>query len=941
MNYREWNQCIADYFFRPENADREILFFITKNDIITLAQKHTGLTSNVDLWNDFINAIKYDCELVEPELQPYSMIQRPIELHSEWNKIDTPPYIAYLVMYIIPLTEAFENNFKATNFYGRVNNFFRTNGIINSDQQKINTQKFKKLDQLWTDLEVWTIIERNCELGIFELKKFGNQNWIYVGKPLSQCILSPNTIKNLPEFFFEVGLVPNTVYSKVEFISLLNKYGEKILQLKQSVLQLIAPNSINELGHSIVDIVMREYKNWTGENNRECDGGSFSRIKRNYTAVPLFLQFMVNEVDETVTFSFRMFSSNDYPIDLKLCHYDNIYELNGWSKTLGFRFQESLEVKDEFNKWIAKFPDRDVRIFINAGNFQLSTKYWLEVGMLSKTERMFLMCKNQLKDSIINWGRTFRNGNFTQVDFDGVPEGYSLFKIISPIESHPEIPILTLYSEKKINLVGGIKLNFRTYLDDYLPEVEILNAEGNENVQVHYKNSDLCISLDKVIGRNNRWLLPKNLFTGTDFYININNEELLSKRVAYKLITTCKSSLKVDEQKLPKRDAYGRITTDGHQQYWAGNNISEPDNKSMKVGSIYTSFFTPINEEYNSGISKATIENHNGNLFCGFLSIKSIMTTEEFYEAFESYYIKEYSEKIGTEHGSLIKVKRAALNFYDYLGILDYDYEKKRIVLAPPQLIYIPTVRGRSVLLIGARDLCLVNEMINKAPKFDLQVDISNQSNSNRKLLLPDAVTIKTFGQKTDGYGENKLKLFAEKLHIKFTDNYFPQAALQEFSKNISDYNNSLAQTDENDYGWVRKIFNPETLTFEKNEEQNFDKSLSLIEYKLNEYTYHYKLWRNNKCYEVDKNWGKFIVLQNLDRKVILYDDDNNKVAIPIETPLPKLLSKSIMLLSGIAPILKDIDGKKYRVYENISGVFSKNLFKLKLGQQPISKELK
>ena len=119
-----------------------------------------------------------------------------------------------------------------------------------------------------------------------------------------------------------------------------------------------------------------------------------------------------------------------------------------------------------------------------------------------------------------------------------------------------------------------------------------------------------------------------------------------------------------------------------------------------------------------------------------------------------------------------------------------------------------------------------------------------------------------------------------------------------------------------------------------------FDKSFSLVRYKLNEYTYEFKLWKNNKCYKVDRNWGRFIVLKQFQKEVILFDSINNKVAIPVSTPLPRLLAEAIMLLSGKAPDLQELDGKKYRVYDNVVGIFTQNVFRLKLGQKAINTTL-
>src|ERR1700755_1229712 len=100
-------------------------------------------------------------------------------------------------------------------------------------------------------------------------------------------------------------------------------------------------------------------------------------------------------------------------------------------------------------------------------------------------------------------------------------------------------------------------------------------------------------------------------------------------------------------------------------------------------------------------------------MLCSFLALKNVLTTEEFFRAFEFYYSKEFSERRAAASFNLTRTKKAALNFYDYTGILDYDYETKKIVVNTTQLIFIPASQGRKVLLIGARDLSLVEAIIN------------------------------------------------------------------------------------------------------------------------------------------------------------------------------------------------------------------------------------
>lgn len=938
MTYSEWNEHIAQFFFKPDNAGKDILFYLTKQDLIKYSRADFGAMSDEVIWSDFIQAIKYDQQKEDTFRKEYSPISRPLHLFSGWNKTDTPPFIAYLILYIIPLTETYVEDFRSNNYYGKVTEFFRKNSILSSDE-KIWIWNFQTISHLWNALEEWSILTKNCDLGIFELKKFGNQNWIHVGKPFSQCVLPPSAINKLPELFYEAGLIPTSAYSKEELRKILLRYGSKILLLKDSVIELIRKSDSNELGQSIVEIVNREYKKWTGESHQEEDEGAIQSTRRNYTVAPLFLQFKINNNEGQIFFSFRIYSSNDFPEDLKFDKYENLYETNGWSKTLNIDFKEPIEIRDDFNKWVARFPQKEVRLFVSAGTLQLSTAYWIETETLSKTDPMFLLCKAGKRESIIDWGRTFRKEDFREEDLEGLPEGYFLFKLINPKESHPDIPLLTLFTEKRIGLADGLKVNFRTYIDDFLPDVEITNSDGIEKVFLQYKHTEEKVYLKKIQSKSNRWQLPEDIFLDVNFHIKVEDENFSGNEIPYCITSSDDSASNVDGTQLPKRDSFGRHVTNELTQYCLGSNLVNPGRDSQRYYSAWANLFLTNVEEKSPGIKSATYYKDCQNMLAGFLTLKNILTTEEFYRAFEFYHSKEFDISKVEEKFNLTRTKKSSLSFYDYTGFLDYDYETKKIVVNPPQLIFIPTDHGRKVLLIGGRDYSLVNSIVTTAPKYGLQVEITEQFASNKRLLLPDVITIKAFGGKNEAFGERSLIAFANKLKITFSDKYFPQIALQLFSAKIEDYEYQLETMPDNDYGWARRIFNPENLYYEKSESLTFDKSFSLIEYKLNEYTYYNKLWKDDRCYSVDKNWGKYVALKRFNKHIILFDKDQERVAIPVETPLPRLLSESIMLLSGLAPDFRKIDGKYYRVYENIPGIFTENLF-MKLGQHPINKNL-
>lgn len=938
MKYLEWNNIISAYFFNSANAGKDIYLYLTKNDIIGLGKPYFTEETEDEIWTDFITSIKRGVPGSNGNI-----IAKAKCAHSKNNLVGRnksdgtpatiedipvlyPPFISYFVFLVLPLIEVVEGNFRTTNYYGKLNSFL-------SNDSNLGTNDFRnnQINCLWEDLADWANVKNNGDLGVFNIISFTNENWIYVGKVFSQCVLPPKFLTRLPELFEAIGLVPDTFYED-RYLQEKIKNSNRTDLIPKNTLGFL--KNVDDLSNAIIQTIQRQYRKWTGETHEEIEEGTTLRKKRNYTVAALFLQFKVNTNDEEIKFSYRMYSSNDYPEDLKFGEYENLYEINGWSKTLLTEFKEGLELKDNFNKWIAKFPDRDVRLFVSAGTQQLSNDFWIETDILSKTDRMYLLCKNGKQKTIEDWGKTFSNGNFKKEDFNGLPENYSLFWFRNPTHGLSEISILTLYTEKRIELVGGLKVNFRTYTNDFLPEVEIINSDGNEKVYLQYKRTDEKIFLSKKTSLNNRWLLPGKTAIKADFYIKVENENFAGNELAYNLASSDNTALKVGGSKLPKRNSFGENIITHAEQYCLGSNIVNPAKSSKRVFCPLSWVFASKNQETTATTQTAVFNSHSGNNLCNFLSLKGTLTTEEFFKAFEFYFSKEFSI---TENTNLTKLKRASLNFYDFIGILDYDYETKSIVLNPPQFIFIPTTQGRKVLLIGARDTALIKAIIEKSPSHNLQVEITKQFSSNERLLLPDVITIKAFGTSSENYGERNLKALADELQIKFSNDYFPQLALQDFSANIADYEGTLKETNENDYGWARYIFNPETLRFEKSETENFDKSFSLLEYKLNEYTYQHKLWKDNKCYQVDLNWGRFVALKHFNKNEILFDSTSQKVAIPVSTPLPRLLSEAIMLLSGKAPDYKDVNGKKYRVYENVVGIFTQNLFRLKLGQIAIN----
>lgn len=563
----------------------------------------------------------------------------------------------------------------------------------------------------------------------------------------------------------------------------------------------------------------------------------------------------------------------------------------------------------------------------------LGNAYWLETEGLSRTDAMLILFKKRLVRPLAEWAEK-HCASASEVDVENLPENYMLLRISGPSESFPGIPALTVFKEKEIRITDGLKFNFRTYFNGYAGDVEMKNALGNESLIVVFKSGEK-LPLVKKQGCSNRWLLPGEIPVNVDFNIKAVGELHEGSETAYAFTSMDNTAKKLKDTDIPKRGRFGEIMEKETDCFAQGSNIMGID---VKQQIPYVQFFKNINENPVDALPPPVYGQQPGNILLAYLSAKQVTSVEDFYSTFEYLYFKNFTG--GKPPANFSAVKKSSINYYDYLGYCDYDYESKKIFVNPPQLVLIPSDKGRSALLIGGRDNSLVSALILQAGAFGVQVEIKSQSTTNAQLLLPDAVILISSGSKADGYGLRQLVILAGQMKIRFNPDDLTQVSLQLYSSGIEEYKRHILvhnQASENDYGWVRAVFNQATLEFEKDDSSFIDRSFSLIEYKFNEYTFIYKIWINDKCYEIDRNWGKYLALKYYGRQVIMHG--NNKLAIPLKMPLPRLLAESILLLSGIAPEFVYLNGLAYRLYHNIPSPFAYNLF-LKLGQTAINQKL-
>ena len=940
MKYLEWNNLIGSCILNEKMAGRETYLFLTKQDIIKAGKTKSIFKSQDDesVWNDFIQALRVGipggprkCDLLE---KIYTAYDKRKSLRIDEVEILYPPYVGYLILTTLPILESTDSEkvdtLRANNYYTRINNFLKKYRLSELQNQN-NNRNWK---HIWDHLSDWSVHTKKTDLGIFRVRNF-SPAWKYAGIPLSQCLIDPKAFKRLPSLFLKEGLVPNSSINDRDWRSFLEKTWGKDLQQRSDVLEHIQKEN-DEMGRVVLELVKQAYHNWKGEIEGEEELTTqqpVKRIRKEGTRSRLFLSFKLDRSSGEFKWGCRMFSRNDYPEDLSFNGQACFEARENWSNQLEFSFVEKTTLKDLANKWEAVLPEKDLRFFIGGAHFNLSADYWIETDEINRISPMRILCKNAQKSLIEKWGKHFSHPGkfkeFTSEDYDGIPKNQSLFEFQYPLEfpSGEQIKIEAI--AKRILLINGVKLGTRTYLKNCLPDVVVENGDGSEEVFLELCQGVNKVPLEKKSTDVIRWMLPQTLKEGDEFIISLEGAE---KTYPFRIASEPIELLKIENQACPKRNRFGLVTDNENECFVQGSLVHGLDYKKQgvyewhfKPGQRNTSIKSIVNSDYN-------IKN---DLLLEFLTRKKTAHLKEFFEAFEQNLYSKISNELEDEKVNLTFLKRQIVNWYDFLGYVDFDYLSKRITVNPPQMFLVPTPYGRKAILTGGRTPDFVDRIFETSNKLGLQIEITPQAGAEKPwILLPNTIIINAFD--LQGYGISELNTFAEKLNIYFAPEQIVQWGLLNFSAGISDYEKSIHQDERfEDWDWSRKIFNPDTFRFERCELDTFDKTFSLVEYQLNAYTYRHILWKDGYAFPVDKSWGRWLVLKHFEKKVI-FKSANCLTAIPTGMPLPRLMSEALLLLSGKIPKQKllEINGIRtyFNLYDNLVDNMSFNEFS-KIGQ--------
>jgi hypothetical protein len=250
-------------------------------------------------------------------------------------------------------------------------------------------------------------------------------------------------------------------------------------------------------------------------------------------------------------------------------------------------------------------------------------------------------------------------------------------------------------------------------------------------------------------------------------------------------------------------------------------------------------------------------------------------------------------------------IRYRTLRIMSALGHCEVDFDRRFISVCPPSLVALPNAGSPRAVWSGARSESLVKKMsqIEKLKKDELSITIFNQeiytgfSRSQKSSFpLPYAIIFEVSS-------EEVIKQIIDGLKIKFFLQKSPVLSLINFSADIIEIKNSIHTSQLSEPNWISSIFDKLQLKFVRNKPSEKDATLSSYICPISQQRVHI-FWENGKGYEIDRDWGRWLILSEYKKNVIIYDKRLQILAIPATLPLPILLARALTLCSGRSPLL-------------------------------------
>lgn len=269
------------------------------------------------------------------------------------------------------------------------------------------------------------------------------------------------------------------------------------------------------------------------------------------------------------------------------------------------------------------------------------------------------------------------------------------------------------------------------------------------------------------------------------------------------------------------------------------------------------------------------------------------MSWGSFREIFDALCVKLAAA--GTHEDGSTRIQAwSSLRALECLGHADTAWVEGRgkIMVAPAALCRLPFSGSPQAILCGARapGTRAALERACEALPCSLSVELQSGEGACRFLPARFAVESET---------EEALSQLASRLQVPLSAAP-PAWALLEYSGTAGEYASSCPAVQAPEINWPKFDFDSELLQFCDPQPSRPVVRLSKYQHPTRGTTL-YQLWNGGAYQNVDRDWGRYLILQSTGRNVLAYDRRHCLMAVPATAPLPRLIARACALCSGYA----------------------------------------
>lgn len=972
MKYIHWNYIIASSLFNEDQANQDVLLCMSKSDVIEAYRKQSRyrcypqedeiIIENSDelIWNDFkkaiIDGISREGSLLKNLARCYYLTVKNRDKYNGEELYSAgveryPLYITYLVIFVLPLVEEIEN-FDYRGYYEIPNKFFEENRLFCIGEKKLqfsseikiqvesvkNGRIFTKeetinFEEIWRDLERWSK-DKNYALGKYSKKPFDNEKWRYVGFPIAECVVLPRQHNKFRMLFEKADLPVKEILPEQTIEHSLETLGCQIIYNNDRKKWKPAWENFREI---LKNVFIEEYSRWDGNsrtvNKIKAAGNETEEVIDNGRTFNLYITLISNRFGNGYEIGLEVWTLNngEAPDELLFNYKDQKFNIKinslGWGNSPiqvtnlsdYITKREKIVLNDNTSSIKAILQPSNVHLFHKISNNKYISKALFQTG-----ETYLLLVHDELKDDDC-FKQWLKDNKAVKIEIFTLDK-YELFKIDEALTDFKGHSKLISPSEYKITDSNNI-LIFRdgsksifSNLFDINFQVEGINTRHSYVFAKFEDNSkaDIKLAYDE---NTQLWQLKIKEFSNVFncdklFKIVVNKTDEYGNDTFIKVTESIKNYA-VSKHKLPaeyhvsKRNHFGLHDDEGKFEGLA-----------LPINVTHANLYGNLKNEE---LKPSSIKYCNNDYVLFALSSRQILDKQDFKEILNAISINiNYKHPIYHDR---------ILNDYDRMGYVNYDYYKNKHVISvnKPMIALLPlTFKIKNIglkikecadsyyksIVVGAR----TKEFVNQLEKYSMGSEIKIRFEEIKDSFLPQTIVLYTKDKNNFRKLANSIGCVYSGAEYAFSL-YSQLADLDDFKKSIKNYEIVGGGYPE-DYTKYKSFecFDYDTLL----NKAKYSSVLDLVTYNPRTRYQRTILWKDGNQYEIDKYWGHFYIMSELNIKKVIFDESNKLIKIPKKIKFPKIYERVLIMMSEQSPWFEG-EYKCYYIPDNVYATIGKS----------------